>query len=884
MPTLHVERSIQFRRDLYGTHSSHRLQWFRALGEELASRKLSVQVGPNITVSNPDEAAALYKRYLEDPTGLSREVGLPATTTLTNYFADLVEALDDCVKTTSTVKDQMVDFTPASALGKLLGLDSSATYASGRTEFGKLAADAAVKVGAINVSKRAGDVDPLAGQVFMSKETFANSPRFTWDRDGVELEHVSGVKGVDGKALSAALRARNGAGRTNFERLRRPEIMEAFAVGYSGVGLDELRWDADAHRIREASGQVALTVESGRYDLDPESGARQLSVATDKMDDTYYDTADFTLTDADIGVRGRARWASDTEIRRILIGVKSGSSIDEFGVKRTTKVDTRNDSATAEDIKGLDEAVRSGRTKWSRGEQVVGPLRGVYEELEKAGKLQNVGPHEGVLQLEPKMMLRSIRSRYHMNETSLNAIQDFYGQTSGKLQSVLSLSAQRKGELSGGDLRTVTRLETAGLRLQSGETVARLAEAQLKALDPNMVVNADTVKALMPSTAVVWNAPVNDTLSIEKKRVVSEAVDRAFHDFAEELDGARRVLAGAQDRTLDAYPDLFVAWAKSVEPSLRSKNAYEPFLARYDQLLEKPPAERASDLAAFNAFGEAQRAANVRAFRDFRPLDDAGLTALRPLLLNEVLHVNQRQLEAAGTAATQLYFDEARQFYVPGSRRNTSNFIIDTIDVTDYYTPEAWSSIPEAQRTPANELPADKAIHTTLVNEAQIELGLEQPYVQRLAELSGQIYGDRASLVMKFLDSSGAAGIDRSKPETYAAAAKNVGVRALNVYLQQQGSALQPLSAADLARIDPALFTLEARDRAVRTDPSVEKLFAGARTVFTAYIDAQKLLTASKEERVERVLGQAGLRDVEWSGMERSKGQMAMDLVRGGQR
>ena len=99
-------------------------------------------------------------------------------------------------------------------------------------------------------------------------------------------------------------------------------------------------------------------------------------------------------------------------------------------------------------------------------------------------------------------------------------------------------------------------------------------------------------------------------------------------------------------------------------------------------------------------------------------------------------------IETAGLAAQQLWFDQARALYVPASSRAYSNFMIDTSDMTDMMTNEEWNSIPEAQRTFAQPLPAAKVFNTTLVNELQIELGMEKAYVARLKELEAAVAAD----------------------------------------------------------------------------------------------------------------------------------------------
>ena len=101
----------------------------------------------------------------------------------------------------------------------------------------------------------------------------------------------------------------------------------------------------------------------------------------------------------------------------------------------------------------------------------------------------------------------------------------------------------------------------------------------------------------------------------------------------------------------------------------------------------------------------------------------------------EDLKIARRQIEYAGSLAQALWFDQAREFYVPASDRAWGNFLIDTFDWTDVVTEEEWQRIPETERTIATPLPPEKVATTIVVNELQIELGQETAYVKRIAEL-----------------------------------------------------------------------------------------------------------------------------------------------------
>jgi hypothetical protein len=394
----------------------------------------------------------------------------------------------------------------------------------------------------------------------------------------------------------------------------------------------------------------------------------------------------------------------------------------------------------------------------------------------------------------------------------------------------------------------------------------------------------------MPSTQVSWNRPQTDQLTLDKKQVVADTLDAQYHAIATSLDGVRRLITGATDRALENHPPYFMAWAKSVDAGLANKTTYDAFVARYDAIAAKP--DSSADVKAFNDYGAAQKTAGNKAFKDFTPVDAAGFKALRAQLVNEVVRVNQRQLEAGGSMAKALWFDEARAFYVPSSRRVTSNFIIDTTDMSEYVKHADWEAIPSDKRTPKDQLPADKVFHVSLVNETQIELGEEQPYLKRMDELNGKIAEDRGSLVMKFFDASAQGGIDTAKPETYAAAlkavldgpaaARDATLGKLNAFLVTQKSALVPLTAKDLTGIPATAFRADNRDKPVRTTGDTERALAGARFVFTQYMDIQKGIVASKGDRILKTLKDAGAPNgLDWKQTDNSKGNTALGMLRG---
>jgi hypothetical protein len=232
---------------------------------------------------------------------------------------------------------------------------------------------------------------------------------------------------------------------------------------------------------------------------------------------------------------------------------------------------------------------------------------------------------------------------------------------------------------------------------------------------------------------------------LEKNRVIAETVSTVFHEFSIALDDTDRVITDSADEDFDAYTDMFRAWRVSLDMNLARKTTFDAFLAAHASL----SANRATAIQQFNAYGAAQRADGNDDFEDFEALDDAAWNRLGAYLMKMTLTNGQAQIATAGLAGRMLWFDQARAFWVPASSRAFSNFMIDTTDFTDMLSHEEWTSIPEADRTFAQPLPAAKVFHTVLVNELQIELGMEKAYVDRMRDLDTRLAADPNNAELK---------------------------------------------------------------------------------------------------------------------------------------
>jgi hypothetical protein len=552
----------------------------------------------------------------------------------------------------------------------------------------------------------------LASRPFIDTTTFAGAPGGGWSRDNQEVESVLGVTGITGQRLRSLLLERDSNGRTLYTRLRKARIMEAFTYDYP---LDEIPWDAAAMAARERMPYVALTIEGGRFNPDASTGRRELSLGTDLMDDIYYDTPGYSLLAHEIQLRGRARWDNATTLRRLLIAAKFDTQIDAAGNKTNAKVDVRTDNGMRH-LATLDEDVRRGKVAWSGSDTPVVPIKGVYEQLASRHVLPDIGGHQGVLLLDPKAHLRSTRSRYHMNEASIASVRRVYQNGATRLTALLDTIARAKaaGTIPAAQRARVDALQTMVMRVLDNSLLAERITAA------GVPVTAATL--VLPDA----QAPATTPQALANHRIIAETIDGVLHEIATSLDAVDRFITNAGDASFDVYAETFRDWRLSVEPSLRIKTTWDAFLAAHASL----SSNGASSLAAFNTFATAAGRA---------PLDDAGWTRLGGYLERMVLTVAARQLETAGIAARQLWFDQARTLWVPGSDRAWSNFMIDTMDMTEMLSHEEWLTIPEAARTFAEPLPAAKVLHTVLVNELQIELGSEEAYVARLKDLTEKL-------------------------------------------------------------------------------------------------------------------------------------------------
>jgi hypothetical protein len=360
----------------------------------------------------------------------------------------------------------------------------------------------------------------------------------------------------------------------------------------------------------------------------------------------------------------------------------------------------------------------------------------VSVDLDSFAPLPTIDGKEAVLLLDPKAHLRSVRSRFHLNFARPESMTRLYTNALDQVRWTIDLAKHRiaSGSLAPADAATLGDFVKNGEAILDNSAILAAARDELSAIDPALT---DIVYpgAYLTNTA-------KDESGLSKRRVVAVASDSALDAFAATLDDIDDLLTGTEALPdAEDWVETFIAWQQSSSKDLQRKRTVRPFYEIWALL----NAEKARAIADFNGFGLAQREVNAEDFEAFEAIDEARWDALGAFLLDEAIDDLEKMIEAGGSAAQALYFELARQYYVPGSWRSYSNFIIDTFDWTDMVSHEEWMTIPEADKAPGKDIPPDKVFHTTLVNEVQLELTEVSGYVDRIEKLTAELATATAS-------------------------------------------------------------------------------------------------------------------------------------------
>ncbi len=654
---------------------------------------------------------------------------------------EVLKSVNESTTTVATLVEQGIQEEAAMAIvNHRLGPDGVAGTGDDDL-FGDLdELDAQSYVGPVTLDKLVGrvlsrcEID-LDARPYVDSTTFQGMSNSGWARDNVELEATMTVHGIEGTQLHAILTGTDSRDRTIFSRIRKDDQLEALSFGYP---LNEIPWNGSSHALRESFPYLPLTIEDGRFEVDEGETQRELSLGTDIMDDTYFDTYDYALVRNQMILRARVRWDGPGSIRRLLVAAKFGAEVDDEGIKRSAKLDERTNSPSLH-VGTLNHDVMSGQADWARPFSAV---REIHERLSELGQLPEVGAHPDVLLLNPKFYVRSTRSRYHLDLLQLRSMNAVYRNGMRRVGLIVELANQA---LEGTNLSAEERLEVEAVAVMGQSILDRTliferAQPALAEVAPDETFTVETLT--LPTR---FSSSSRSASLLEINRIIAETTNDALHEWADAVDEVDRIITNSQDRAGRDYLDPFIAWCNEITPALAVNQIVEPYLGEWRSITAGPADQLDAQIVAFNEYLATEQAEGNDDFEGVEPLTAESWAALGRYLEYRTVKIGHRMVEAAGTMALSLWFEQARDFYVPSSSRPWGNFIIDTTDFSEMVTREEWDSIPEDQR--AIDVPLDpaKVFHTTLVNEVQIELGIEAPYVERIAELRALVDAGNAT-------------------------------------------------------------------------------------------------------------------------------------------
>jgi hypothetical protein len=331
---------------------------------------------------------------------------------------------------------------------------------------------------------------------------------------------------------------------------------------------------------------------------------------------------------------------------------------------------------------------------------------------------------------------------------------------------------------------------------------------------------------------------------------------------------------GLETETLDFMRERY--------PELKKIQTVGPFLQKFDQLLAGPEKDAfIQDLSKYTTDKGENALQNATD-------KDAAMRGLRTHLVNEHLDILHRQIETSGTAARTLSFDNARKAYA-GNDRTNWNFLIDTFDVSEYYTPEAWQSLTPEERAGAKAAPTDKMFHATVVNEVQIELGYEKPFVEAIEKAQAAVQNARGGLLMDYAVERGLAQ-STDAPATFHNLLRDTLAKpqreqdsffsALNDFAKARGSAIT-FDADSTKTLGESAFSASNRNQDGSKHTQLLEDQRMTEFVWGEFRRAQEFIADLRGNRVTREADRAGF-STKWVNSEMSKGDLALTLLRDG--
>lgn len=515
---------------------------------------------------------------------------------------------------------------------------------------------------------------------------------------------------------------------------------------------------------------------------------------------------------------------------RVLIGMKEGTAI-EGGVKHARKIDSRTDSANQAIFDSLTESAQTGKLGQAWGSyasnNVAPAAASMYRVAVQKGITDNVGGETGVLALEPGAMARQIRGRFHLNETSQSALlQGFQQAGEPRLKELAALIEAAPDWAATNKLPGKTELLAQANALLDRSAIVAAAAESMKQIDPTVTVDKALVDRLWPGQlisnkqdaklqrAVVdairsrYDAFTDNVDELQRKiggndaKSVREAGDAddvqdflrfkaavgRFMKSAETTPGsgvtrgdaasytayAKKVIdmADGKDKTdllqrmgvglsqLRDMSDASFTSPVAVNGDLVKKQTFDGFIAEFDQQLAGP--NKDAFLGELGTYLAGKKAPALSSAAD----KTAVAADIRKNLVTAHAEILHRQVEGAAGWAQGVWFNNYRQQAL-GVNPQSWNFIIGSMDYTEFYDAKTGGSLSFQERVSRDPLDPSRMTGAMISNDIQIELEAEEGYTGAIQRAQYGVNSAAAGIFMDYALSRNTPGVTAGDPASF---------------------------------------------------------------------------------------------------------------------
>ena len=557
---------------------------------------------------------------------------------------------------------------------------------------------------------------------------------------------------------------------------------------------------------------------------------------------------------------------------RVLIGMKEGTAIDATGTKHARKIDSRTDSANQKIFDTLLNSAATGKLgdgwgSWS-ADNVAPAAASMYRVAVQKGITENVGGETGVLALDAGAVARQIRGRFHLDETDQSALVTSFQQAGEpRIKELADLISAAPDWAAANNQPSKAQLLETATKLQDRSAIVAAAAEGLKKLDPTLTVDKALIDRLWPGQSITTKQDA------KLQRVVADAIRSQYDGFAESVDQLQRNIGGNTDRAVrdagsatdvrdflrnKAAVSRFMAHAERTSGSGVTAGNAASYVAYAQKVVAMPDGKDKTNLLQSIGVGanqlrdmtEASFTSPVKInaeltkqqtfggfLKEFDaqlagPNKDAFLAELGTAIsrnspaLNtatdktkvagdirknlvaahaEVLH---RMVEGAGGWGQAIWFNNYREAAL-NINPQSWNFIIGSMDYTEFYDAKAGQELSFKDRTSRTPLDATKMTGAMISNDIQIELEAEAGYTSAIRKAQYALNGAAAGLMMDYALSKGTAGLTAGDAAGFekwfstqvakTGAPKQAFIDELNAFARTKGSpidfnrALRPL-------------------------------------------------------------------------------------------